>query len=270
MRRGFTLVELLVVIAIIGVLIALLLPAVQAAREAARRMQCGNNLKQVGLATMQYSDRNRGFLPAIWATIRDTSGRPSPHGSNPPSTAICDYQSFGWLTSLLPFLEQQSLFTAIDFSAGAMSAQNQKAVGTLLVVVQCPTSEGYPRTFTGYPRSKTLTDVVVAARDYECVHWAHSGYPDAEGVWHGMVEPSSDSDPDWDFFEENKPASLTLCTDGLSNTTLVYEKAMHPIYYPPPPDDSGPTFHNTDHFGGGWAIAAEPRAIAPSWVVWHN
>src|SRR6478736_3073948 len=92
-KRGFTLVELLVVIAIIGVLVALLLPAVQAAREAARRSQCSNNLKQVILATTNYSDVYRGAFPVgeyncCWGT---------------------------WLVALLPYVEQKALFDQYQF-----------------------------------------------------------------------------------------------------------------------------------------------------------
>jgi prepilin-type N-terminal cleavage/methylation domain-containing protein len=101
--RGFTLVELLVVIAIIGVLVALLLPAVQAAREAARRMSCGNNLKQLGLAVHNYHDTHRA-MPlnyGQWNLIDPLDGR-----------------STSWMTQILPFIEQQPLFDQIDFTFG--------------------------------------------------------------------------------------------------------------------------------------------------------
>src|SRR5687767_10434986 len=100
-RLGFTLVELLVVIAIIGVLVALLLPAVQAARESARRMQCANNLKQIGLALVNYHDTNKWFPPgAVWRS--STAGDNDNRGS--------------FFVRILPFVEQQSLYNLFDFN----------------------------------------------------------------------------------------------------------------------------------------------------------
>jgi prepilin-type N-terminal cleavage/methylation domain-containing protein len=101
-QYGFTLVELLVVIAIIGILIALLLPAVQAAREAARRMQCSNNLKQIGLALHNYHDTHKS-LPPGWITILEPSGRERP-----------TYACWGWGALILPFVEQSALHEGID------------------------------------------------------------------------------------------------------------------------------------------------------------
>lgn len=100
--RGFTLVELLVVIAIIGILIALLLPAVQAAREAARRSQCSNNLKQIGLALHNYHDINKAF-PNTYCAIG--------------GWATDNYRG-SMMTRLLPFIEQTALYDAIDFRIG--------------------------------------------------------------------------------------------------------------------------------------------------------
>jgi len=111
-RRGFTLIELLVVIAIIGVLIALLLPAVQAAREAARRAQCVNNLKQLALAVHNYASANGDTLPPICVDP------PSAQiGSSGPTTN--EYQNFSIHTRILPFMEQQTTYNSINFNFGA-------------------------------------------------------------------------------------------------------------------------------------------------------
>ena len=101
-RRGFTLIELLVVIAIIAVLIALLLPAVQAAREAARRIQCTNNLKQIGLAVHNYHD-SVGTLPLGCAVTFDRAGNPF-------------FNGWGITARILPYLEDQNKFNACNFS----------------------------------------------------------------------------------------------------------------------------------------------------------
>src|SRR5207237_63004 len=115
-RRGFTLIELLVVIAIIAVLIALLLPAVQAAREAARRSQCVNNLKQLGLAIQNYTDAV-GALPPTATT--SPSGFPSQPTNN-----------FGMKARLLPYLEQGAMFNALNQSFIAEPAAGAAGAGS--------------------------------------------------------------------------------------------------------------------------------------------
>lgn len=138
-RRGFTLVELLVVIAIIGVLVALLLPAVQAAREAARRSSCANNLKQIGLAMHNYHDIYSRFpfagvahpfdffAPTATANLRTTV-------ANPPGI-----WGTTWAISILPQLEQQPRFEQWDSRLGPGSNANQRVVtGTPLKVMKCP------------------------------------------------------------------------------------------------------------------------------------
>ena len=132
-RAGFTLVELLVVIAIIGILVSLLLPAVQAAREAARRMQCGNNLKQIGLALHNYADTYKTF-PSGWIY-------------NGTATREC----WGWGALILPFMEQAPLHAQLRVGNGSMyeqlvSASWQPIVDGLqrpLAGFKCPTDTGY-------------------------------------------------------------------------------------------------------------------------------
>jgi prepilin-type N-terminal cleavage/methylation domain-containing protein len=128
---GFTLVELLVVIAIIGILVALLLPAVQAARAAARRTQCKSNLKQLGLAVLNYESANK-VLPAA-VTFLDpakVTGSTIPLGPN-------------WVIAVLPYLEEQPTFDAFDFSEPITAPINEPARSTNVAVMLCPEDEQY-------------------------------------------------------------------------------------------------------------------------------
>jgi prepilin-type N-terminal cleavage/methylation domain-containing protein len=125
-RRAFTLVELLVVIAIIGVLVALLLPAVQAAREAGRRMQCGNNLKQIGLAMHNYHDVNRQ-LPFA-----------SGYHYNAATNLLEPARTGTWAAFILPFLEEQAVFDLFDFKQPMWNAANDKAVISIVRTYLCP------------------------------------------------------------------------------------------------------------------------------------
>lgn len=124
-RRGFTLVELLVVIAIIGVLVALLLPAVQAAREAARRTQCANNLKQMGIGIQNYHDTFQK-LPFGWSD-----------------------RGAGWTTMMLPYIEQQNLWSSLKFNESdnwdSANTDNQRACGTFINTFRCPSMGVVPK-----------------------------------------------------------------------------------------------------------------------------
>src|SRR3954466_7725000 len=136
-RRGFTLIELLVVIAIIGVLIALLLPAVQAAREAARRAQCVNNSKQLGLALHNYHDVQGGLPPGrIWK-----------NGLNGCGYNFFQGQDTTWFILMLPQFEQQPLANAFNYSLGVGGPlaplplgffANSTVTATKVAVFQCP------------------------------------------------------------------------------------------------------------------------------------
>ena len=138
-RHGFTLVELLAVIAIIGVLIALLLPAVQSAREAARRIQCANNFRQVGVAMHNYHATFQCFPPgSTWYKgVQPASCGPIP--------LAISYRGWGWGTFILPFVEQTQVYDMIDFKVGGHyyyesqnGCLNQAAAATRIPVFECP------------------------------------------------------------------------------------------------------------------------------------
>lgn len=124
-RHGFTLVELLVVIAIIGILVALLLPAVQAAREAARRLQCSNNLSQMALAVQNYEGAFRVYPPG---TV-DESG---------PIASVAQGYHHNWVSQILPYIEQSVTYRHIDFDAGVYDDKNAEVRRVNISVLHCP------------------------------------------------------------------------------------------------------------------------------------
>ena len=136
LRRGFTLIELLVVIAIIGVLIALLLPAVQAAREAARRAQCTNNLKQMGLGLHNYEAVAGAFPPS---DVLSGTGN-----------SVRWYNGFSVHVRILPFMEQGIAFNSLNFSYNHLAIQNTTVVGTKVSIFACP-SDVHGQDLTPYP-----------------------------------------------------------------------------------------------------------------------
>jgi prepilin-type N-terminal cleavage/methylation domain-containing protein/prepilin-type processing-associated H-X9-DG protein len=195
---GFTLVELLVVIAIIGMLIALLLPAVQAARETARRTQCVNNLKQIGLAMHSYAAANRSAFP--------------PGRYNAP-------YSFGWAVLVLPYLEQSALAQNFNMNANFYDPVNQPVVQTPLAVFQCPTVPGnriFAMTTTaGAPFNPPATG---AASDYFACY----------GVYDASYGSSTQC---LGIFQNNAVCPLANIVDGTSNTILVFEQAGRPAQW---------------------------------------
>lgn len=199
-RTGFTLVELLVVIAIIGVLVALLLPAVQAAREAARRSSCSNNIKQIGLALQNYHDTHNTFPPAAFLDrpVVGSNQRRAYHHT--------------WLSALLPYVEQKNLHDATNFN---LIAWGQPIVSTKLPVLMCPSDGGFKDpaethgiAFTNYAGS-------------EGYHWWETAHlnPAWGGTWARLPIFGDYSG----LFTVTRNFNMSDIKDGTSNTVVVAE-----------------------------------------------
>ncbi len=210
MRRAFTLVELLVVIAIIGILIALLLPAVQAAREAARRSQCTNNLKQIGLAFHNFQDTH-GKLP--------NGARDGDHRIPSALDACCRSTTrYGWSWSyqILPFIEQPAVYDlssdSNDPSPPSESVYNTKettVAGTAITTYYCP-SRRIPK---------------LHSSSYKCDYAGNAG----ERIPGGNIRQSGSSGQKGVVIQTDRDKiRIELIKDGSSNTIMVGEKALNP------------------------------------------
>lgn len=227
-RLGFTLVELLVVIAIIGALIALLLPAVQQAREAARRMQCSNNLKQLGLAFHNYADVHRGFPQARITARYD--------GSN----AVFS----GWPTAVLPYIEQGNLSDLYNDNLPHFHEDNQELVNTNVPLFVCPSTPNGDRRVqlsTGPTEAQLIDDRYGAPGDYY-VRLQTWEWPEGQVLSLGL--------------DSNSGTPLAKFTDGLSNTVLLGEVAARPTLYINGKSQASPMTAQP-----GWSAWAGPQAL---------
>ena len=240
-RGGFTLVELLVVIAIIGVLVGLLLPAVQAAREASRRMSCGNNLKQVGLA-MHNFESTRGYLPP-WGFDFNANPRPA----NPLSSLSQSKWGHSAMGMILPYMEQQNVVNALRMDCSAHDPINwppawgtADAAKTTVKSYICPSTP--PRTID-YNRHFATTlglpdagPFIIGATDYAPVRGTHNNFRTACAP--AVPAPSNECGALGMFGDMTPPgtlnkgrARLAEIQDGTSNTILVAECAgRHQVY----------------------------------------
>jgi prepilin-type N-terminal cleavage/methylation domain-containing protein len=200
-KKGFTLIELLVVIAIIAILIALLLPAVQQAREAARRSQCKNNLKQIGLSLMNYHDVHRTLPPGV--TVSANAAQVSNH--------------FSWTYHILPFFDQAPLFKKInsksDFTGtatNAASATNPGLTSTILSATRCPSDSGPDQDAAGSDGQTPSFDMGLA------------NYVGNFGV--GMPDFSVNPRSVQGIMGANTKVRIRDCKDGMSNVILAAER----------------------------------------------
>ncbi len=222
-RRGFTLIELLVVIAIISVLIALLLPAVQSAREAARRAQCINNLKQIGLAIANYESAV-GCVVSGYISITGSMSILGVPGYNPDPQTGDNGPGWGWLALLLPQMEQAPLYNAMNVNLPTWVAGNSTVVLTQLNVCVCPSANNPTPTCAmvnanGNPLP--VANTAFARSDYVYnVGWNDSGMPitvNYDNTVTGCNGP----------IYRNSHITFAGVTDGLSNTVFAGERTPY-------------------------------------------
>lgn len=272
-RHGFTLVELLVVIAIIGVLIALLLPAVQSARESARRMECMNHLKQLGLGMQLHHDQTGHFAGGGWGW----------QWVGDPERGTGARQPGGWVYQLLPFIEQQALY---ESGAGLSEREKMEAskqrIMTALSVYQCP-SRRQPRAysvsgncascFTPF-NSARVTEV--ARTDYAAnagdgaTPWSLNG---PQSLEQGDRMTEQGNWPDKSGYSHTGISHLRSeirigdLADGSSNTYLIGEKYLDPDLYFTGEDGADNEsmysgYNNDNHRSTAYAPAQDTAGIA--------
>jgi prepilin-type N-terminal cleavage/methylation domain-containing protein/prepilin-type processing-associated H-X9-DG protein len=196
--KGFTLIEMLVVIAIIAVLIALLIPAVQKVREAANRMSCVNNLKQIGLALHQFHDARGKFPPG------QVQG---PY----PQAGVNWTTQHGWAVFILPHIEQQPLWALYRLDVMLYEPLNQDVVARPLKIFWCPSTPEQDRYYTGGVFADNGTKG--ACGDYAPTF---------------QVDPALATGDSWGVLVPNSMTPMAAITDGTSNTLLLTEDAGRP------------------------------------------
>ena len=236
-HRAFTLIELLVVIAIIAVLIALLLPAVQAAREAARRSQCVNNLKQIGLGLHNF-ESSQGFFPPSGIRgsgyVQQMNINVDPGGGFIKTGPSASSYVF---THILPYMEQTNIYNAYNIKIDFRSSVNSTSIGTLIPSLLCPSSA---ESVKYHDFDDSNGDAVTTGGPWKGVHAAVSDYAVSNGIaaglaTSGMVDLADDGQ--YSMLQNvtgGQPNNVTYhaqVTDGTSNTIMMSESAARPFVY---------------------------------------
>ncbi len=258
-RRGFTLIELLVVIAIIAVLIALLLPAVQAAREAARRSQCINNLKQLGLGMQNYHDQNGGF----------PIGRMGSGFGYTPGNGGADPNRRTWALSITQSIEQQNLFNATNFSLSFYVAQNTTVCWASVAIFHCPSDPNTASIETG---SRLMGNYVV---NWGNTHYGQDQAPSNAPIasWPNPFNngPYGDTVPFGGApFTGNLSKNISSIIDGTSNTLMMAEVIVGkdgPAGTTPSTLDTRGDIYNDDIPCTMFMAYSAPNSTQPDWIT---
>jgi prepilin-type N-terminal cleavage/methylation domain-containing protein len=264
-RSAFTLVELLVVIAIIGILVALLLPAIQAAREAARRIQCTNNMKQIGLAILNYESVNR-VLPLAYTPNYSTTTYVGSCSQKTPVAAVKsnNLANHNVLSFILPYIEQKALYDQINFARNwddypgpAGRTPNYKVVKVDIPDFICPSAPARVNKYASDYADCLLIDNQPPKYNY-CTQLEGTGLASTKrdiGNLRGMLD--------------DVPVSLRKVTDGLSKTFMFFEDAGRPLNFlhgneiPPRAQPSVLTGLYPATIGAEWASQGQ-------YFVWGN
>ena len=214
LRSGFTLVELLVVIAIIGVLLALLLPAVQYAREAARRVQCSNNLRQIGIGIHNFHDAMKVAPPGA---VSGTVAR-EPHTRFSIPTGL----EHGWAVFILPFTENKPLADKYQWNYDWRAPENTVVRETRVPIFRCPSTPNASRMDNRTSGGFTWR---AAPGDYAPDNAVSTALFAA-----GFISPQTNRFPRG-FLEVNECRGFSMCSDGISNTMFICEDAGRPARY---------------------------------------